>query len=130
MILLIFLLLLVPSAWAELKPLPDPPMVYDSERHIWRGGHGYAPRIEEPPQTPVSYDRMKDCLAKMEQAMRAMEPFIVYQYNRHSQWEYDYMRDNPRNKGTIEANLFAERERDYRLGKQIWTDAKACWRQP
>ena len=116
MLILLFLLLLVPSAWAELKPLPDPPMVYDSERHIWRGGHGYAPRIEEPPQTPVSYDRMKDCLDKMEEAMRAMEPYLPGREHMKPSMSFDALYMN--------THLYSV------MVEQVWNDAKACWGKP
>ena len=100
MIMLLFFLLLVPSAWADTMQCEfDKPY---GESWVTCKDHGvivakYAPLINSSGNKP------DPCLAKMEQAMRANEPLIGKLY---------------------------EDIRILREAINLWADAKACWRQP
>ena len=106
MMILLFLLLLVPSAWAEVRVQPE----------IIRCGvlpGGTVVDCTGDSQDQANAGMLDDlrCLHKMEAAMRAMDESIP-----RLMMNGKYERIVPGVRSHYEANL------------KLWNDAKACWR--
>jgi hypothetical protein len=116
MIYLLVLLLLVPvSGWAG-EPSKIVPYIYADAIT--------GPQVEcyiEPEhkviQCPI-YERL-DCLATMEQAMLAVEPFVESMYSGEAGYQ-------------LRRKLFSNHDlpKQFNRAKQLWADAKRCWREP
>lgn len=110
--LLLFTFLLAPSVWA------DSPMTLEGVPTCGDAATAYAYPCAFPPVVTAKELVINQhvCLAKMEAAMRAMEPFMIEGY-----WPRD-------------PNAYAHTEEGVRAkftANQLWVDIKrTCWRQP
>ena len=107
MILLLFLLLLVPSAWAGEPRVTR--CIGPAQSPEWhKANPGWSNCLMKTEETVNNID--EGCIAKMEAAMRAMAPYIN---------NYDSVT------GITYSSIYKGAPNDV---MKLWGDAKACWR--